>query len=77
MNSVSVFMTAVSGTLLAAWERSRQVLMRLVARDATSQEKLKQHQEALDAVEKAIHAKRGVESAPADRLRDNDGYRRD
>jgi RecA/RadA recombinase len=37
----------------------------------------KQNREAQDAVEKADRARIGVAVTPTNRLRDNDGYRRD
>lgn len=37
----------------------------------------KQNKEAQDAIEKADRARIGVAVTPSNRLRDNDGYRRD
>lgn len=37
----------------------------------------KQNKEAEDAIHKAITARTHVDITPADRVRDNDGYRRD
>lgn len=45
--------------------------------DASSNARLKTYKETQDAIEKASTARIRSNAAPIERLRDNDGYRRD
>ena len=45
--------------------------------DASANAKLKNYKDTQDAIEKATRARTRVNAAPAERLRDNDGFRRD
>jgi hypothetical protein len=45
--------------------------------DASASSKIKAYKETQDAIEKASRARERVANAPAERLRDNDGFRRD
>lgn len=45
--------------------------------DAAAKAEIKGYKETQDAIEKATTARRSVDAAPADRLRDDDGFRRD
>lgn len=74
---MSLVVTAAAGGIYAAWRYRQRMLLELAAREAEAKEKLRQHQEALDAIEKATLAQRAVDDTPPDRLRDSDGYRRD
>lgn len=45
--------------------------------DASARAKITAYKETQDAIEKATRARQRVATTPAERLRDNDGYRRD
>jgi Flp pilus assembly protein TadB len=45
--------------------------------DASNASKLQSYKDTQDAIEKASRARNAVERAPVERLRDNDGFRRD
>lgn len=45
--------------------------------DANSRNTIRNYKETQDAIERTGAARAAVERAPADRLRDNDGWRRD
>lgn len=77
MLTTTLLLSIIGMGVAAAWQFRQRALQKLAERAAEAEEKLRQHAEALDAIEKATRAQRDADAVPSDRVLDNDGYRRD